>query len=274
MKVIIPMAGTGNRFVKAGYSDPKPLIKVNGKRIIEYILEMFDEEEVIFICNEKHINETKMSNVLKELRPKGTILTIPNHKKGPVYTVKEAFKYIHDDEEVIISYCDNPYLWDRSHFNKYVKEQKLDGCVLSHTGFHPHTLADTKMAYMKDVNGIVTEIKEKECYTDNPMQEHASTGTYYYSKGSYVKRYFQKALDNNLTYNNEYYVTLVYNLLIKDGLKVGYYDTPFANVMGTPEEVANYEAWSTILNKGQIKNVDDLVKCYEYYKKYYESNLR
>ena len=143
MKIIIPMAGTGNRFVEAGYEDPKPLIKVNGKRIIEYILEMFEEEDVVFICNETHLNNTKMYDVLKKLKPKSTIISMKNHKLGPVYTVKKAYDYILDDEEVIISYCDNPYVWDRADFNTYVKENELDGCILSHTGFHPHTLAQT-----------------------------------------------------------------------------------------------------------------------------------
>ena len=54
MKIVIPMAGTGNRFVQKVYADPKPLIRVNGKRIIEYILDMFDVEndEFVFICND------------------------------------------------------------------------------------------------------------------------------------------------------------------------------------------------------------------------------
>ena len=52
MKIIIPMAGTGNRFIKEGYIDPKPLIKLNDKRIIEYILDMFsNDDEIIFICS-------------------------------------------------------------------------------------------------------------------------------------------------------------------------------------------------------------------------------
>ena len=34
MKVIIPMSGVGRRFVEAGYTDPKPLISVDGKPII------------------------------------------------------------------------------------------------------------------------------------------------------------------------------------------------------------------------------------------------
>ena len=274
MKIIIPMAGTGNRFVQAGYQDPKPLIKVNGKRIIEYILGMFEEEEVVFICNDTHLNNTNMYDVLKTLRPNGKIIPIKNHKLGPVYTVKKAYDEIEDDEEVIISYCDNPYVWDRDHFNQHVKNNKLDGCILSHTGFHPHTLAQTKMAYIKEKNNLVEEIKEKECYTNNPMNEHASTGTYYYSRGEYVKKYFDSALRKNLTYNGEYYVTLVYNLLVKDGLNVGYYDTEFATVMGTPEEVKNFEAWADIINKGQVQSEEDLIKCYKYWKRYHENNIR
>jgi|TARA_R110000796_G_scaffold168168_1_gene285081 NDP-sugar pyrophosphorylase family protein len=273
MKVIIPMSGTGNRFVQAGYIDPKPLIKVNGKRIIEYILDMFDEEEVIFICNEKHLRETKIKEILEGLRPNCKIISMPNHKLGPVFTVKEAFDYIGDEEEVIISYCDGSYLWDRKDFDSYVHSNNLDGCILSHTGFHPHTLAKTKMAYIKKSNNLVEEIKEKECYTDDPMDEHASTGTYYFSKGSHVKKYFNLALEKNLTYNGEYYVTLVYNLLIRDNLKVGFYDTEFTAIMGTPQEVENFESWANIIEGGQVKNEKDLINCYNYWKKYNDINI-
>ena len=81
MKVIIPMAGTGNRFVEKGYKDPKPLIKVNGKRIIEYILDMFDDsDEIIFICNEKHIRENEIDKVLHEISPNSKVVSLPNHK--------------------------------------------------------------------------------------------------------------------------------------------------------------------------------------------------
>ena len=67
MKIIIPMAGTGNRFVEAGYRDAKPLIKVNGRMIIEYILDMFCEEDIVFVCNDQHLNDTNISKVLKKV---------------------------------------------------------------------------------------------------------------------------------------------------------------------------------------------------------------
>jgi GTP-binding protein len=39
---------------------------------------------------------------------------------------------------------------------------------------------------IKEENGYMSEIKEKECYTDDPMKEHASTGVYYFKKGKYI----------------------------------------------------------------------------------------
>jgi NDP-sugar pyrophosphorylase family protein len=272
MKIVIPMAGTGNRFVEKGYADPKPLIRVNGKRIIDYILDMFDTEndEFVFICNDVHLATTNMEKILRAIVKNATIISMPQHKLGPVYTVQAAYDHIKDDEEVIISYCDNPHLWDRKDFETKMHEGGYAGCVLTHTGFHPHTLAHTKMAFVKGSNNILEEIKEKACYTDNPMDEHASTGVYYFSKGAYIKKYFDQAVAEKIQYNGEFYVTLVYNLLVRDGLKVGYYDTPYVTVFGTPEEVENFEAWATILKGTQVKNVIDLVACYQYWKKYHE----
>jgi NDP-sugar pyrophosphorylase family protein len=269
MKVIIPMAGLGDRFITKGYADPKPLIKVNGKQIIEYILEMFpNENDYIFICNETHINNTNMSNILYSLKPNCKIVTIPQHKKGPVFTVKTVFDLINDDDEIIISYCDNPYLWNIEDFKTHINKNKLDGCILTHTGFHPHTLSDTKMAFIKENNGVVEEIKEKESYTDTPENEHASTGVYYFKKGSYIKKYFKELMDKDLNYNGEYYVTLVYNLLVNDNKKIGYYDTEFVTVFGTPEEIENFEAWNKILEGSQVKNETDLLNCFTYWKNY------
>ena len=278
MKIIIPMAGKGDRFVRAGYKAPKPLIKINNKKmIIEYILDMFDpEEQVYFICNKTHIESTDMEAILKGLSPGCKIFTIDDHKKGPVHTVLDSgvMNKIDDDDEVIVSYCDNPSPWDYEHFKKWVKVRKAAGCVISHNGFHPHRLNSTFMAHIKEDDGKLIEIKEKEPYTENPMNEHASTGIYYFNKASYIKKYFVEAVNEDLNYNGEYYVTLVYNLLVRDGLDVYSYLTEFVNVFGTPDEVENFEAWQTILKGSQVKNEDDLLKCYNYWKKYNERHKR
>ena len=273
MKVIIPMAGQGQRFVDVGYKDPKPLIEVSGKRIIQYIIEMFSPtDDFYFICNSYHLDNTNMIGILRSLAPNCKILSIPPHKKGAVYTLlsTDYESYIEDEEEVIVCYCDNPYLWDYSKFKNWVKQNDSDGCILSHAGFHPHRLNSTFMAHIKEENLLVSAIKEKEPYTDNPMEEQASTGTYYFKKGSYIKKYFQKLIDNNMHYKGEFYATLVYNLMIEDNLKVHCYPTDFVTVFGTPDEVENFNAWQTILKATQIKSEDDLLKTYRYWKAYNE----
>ena len=51
MQIVIPMSGFGKRFKIAGYTIPKPLIEINDKPIIQYVVEMFPgETNFIFIC--------------------------------------------------------------------------------------------------------------------------------------------------------------------------------------------------------------------------------
>ena len=273
MKVLIPMAGTGNRFVQKGYQEPKPLIKVDDKRIIEYILEVFTEDDdIFFICNKTHLLETEMSKILLEIRPDATVLEIDNHKKGPIFTILPFFDLIDDEEDVMVCYCDNPFTWNRKSFFNYVGENRLDGCILTHTGMHPHTLNSTRMAFLKidEESGLLKEIKEKESYTDDPMSEHASTGAYYFSCGKDMKQCFLDCSNKGVNYNGEYYVTLAYNCLVQSGKRIGYYDSEYVTVFGTPEELQSYQAWHTILNSGQVKGEEDLLKCYHYWRGFHE----
>ena len=49
---------------------------------------MFDEnDDITFICNDTHLENTNMEEILKELSPKSNVVSLPNHKKGPIYTV-------------------------------------------------------------------------------------------------------------------------------------------------------------------------------------------
>lgn len=265
------MAGKGERFVSAGYKDPKPLIKVGGKRIIEYVCDMYDKEndDFIFICNNQHLESTDMYKILIDLVKNSIVCSMPQHKLGPVYTVLAAQDYIINDEPAIVSYCDDPVIWNYDDFKAYLDINGVDGCIVSHTGFHPHTLSSTLFAYSKtDRQNRVSEIKEKSCYTNNRFAEHASSGIYYFKKGHYVKKYFKQAINENINYKGEYYVTLVYNLLIRDNLSVYSYLTDFVLAFGTPREIQNFEAWLSIIKGDQSHNGDEAKLCYDYWFNY------
>ena len=93
----------------------------------------------------------------------------------------------------------------------------------------------------------ISEIREKQPFTDNKMSEHASTGTYYFKTGKFVKDYFQKLIDEDVNINGEYYVSLVHNLLIQDGLYNTIYEVPHMLQWGTPLDMDMYRQWSNLL---------------------------
>jgi NDP-sugar pyrophosphorylase family protein len=120
MHIVIPMSGIGNRFIEAGYKEPKPLIVIDGKPIIEHVCDLFpNESKFTFICNSKHLYETSMRDVLTSIKPTSSVVEIPNHKKGPVYAVHQVEGLIDDDEEVIVNYCDFGTYWDYNDFLKH-----------------------------------------------------------------------------------------------------------------------------------------------------------
>lgn len=265
MHIIIPMSGIGNRFIEAGYSVPKPLIVIDGKPIIEHVCDLFpDEEKFTFICNSKHLNETNMREILLDIRPNANIVEIPNHKKGPVYAVHLIENLIEDDEEVIVNYCDFGTYWDYEYFLKHTRNRDADGALPAYKRFHPHMLGKTNYAFMRDENQWMLEIKEKDPFTDNRMNEYASNGTYYFKKGSYVKKYFNDLMDKDINLNGEFYVSLIYNLMVNDGLKVSIYDIQHMLQWGTPQDVEEYNSWSkyfrdacneTLKNKAQENSI-------------------
>ena len=245
MHIIIPMSGIGKRFIEAGYKEPKPLIVIDGKPIIEHVCNLFpNEDKFTFICNSKHLSETNMREVLQSIKPNANIVEIPNHKKGPVYAVSLVEYLIEDDEEVIVNYCDFGTYWDYEDFLKHTRNRDADGAIPSYKGFHPHMLGSTNYAFMRDDKQWMLEIKEKEPFTNNRMQEYASNGTYYFKKGSYVKKYFKELINRDINLKGEYYVSLIYNLLVEDGLKVSIYNIQHMLQWGTPQDVEEYNTWS------------------------------
>lgn len=240
------MSGMSSRFTAAGYKIPKYLIEVDGRTIIEHIIKLYPQDsEFIFIINDKHKNETNIVEVLDKLVKNKKIVTILSHKKGPVFSVSEFDYLIDDDEQVIVNYCDFSMYWDYCNFEEFVNKTNCDGCVVCYTGFHPHMLGSDNYAFCKvDGDNKILEVREKQPFTDNKMSEFASSGTYYFKKGSYIKKYFRELIENNFNINGEYYVSLVYNLLISDNLVNLVYEIPNMLQWGTPFDLNIYNSWS------------------------------
>lgn len=247
MQLVIPMSGFGERFRRAGYTLPKPLIEVDGRPIIAHVVDMFPGvEDPVFICNREHLDEPafRMESILRELRPAARIIAIEPHRLGPVHAVLLAAGEIDRKRPVVINYCDFCCYWDFGHFERFVRECGCDGAIPCYTGFHPHMLGSTNYAYVRETDGWVEAIQEKKPYTGNPMAEYASSGTYYFATGAIALDYCQRTVDEGLSLNGEFYASLVYQPMLEDGLAVAVYELQHFMQWGTPEDLAAYRGWS------------------------------
>lgn len=252
MQIIIPMSGFGERFRRAGYTVPKPLIEIDGKPIIAHVIDMFPgEQDFIFICNQEHLANTgyHMESILRQHCPSGRIIGIPSHKLGPIHAVRQVEHLIDPDRPAIVNYCDFTCYWDWHHFKEFVTKTGCAGAIPAYKGFHPHTLGSTNYAYMREDNGWVQDIQEKQPYTNNRMEEFASSGTYYFASGKIMSEAFRTTMDRELNINGEYYVSLAYKPLLAANRPVAVYPLQHFMQWGTPEDVAEYNGWSAVFKR-------------------------
>lgn len=256
IQLVIPMSGIGKRFIQAGYADPKPLIEVDGKPMIEHVINLFPGiEDIIFICNEMHLKETNMLKVIRSICPSAKVISVSNEdRRGPVFAVSKAYEYIDDKKQVIVSYCDYGTSWNFDDFLSDIKRRELDGSIACYTGFHPHMLGNDNYAFCKHIDNYLVEIKEKEPFTKNKMDEYASNGTYYFKNGSIMKHHFDLLMQNNIKINGEFYVSLSFNSMVNSGLKVGIYEIEKMLQWGTPNDLETYKSWSSYFKNKKNKN--------------------
>lgn len=255
MQIVIPMSGFGERFRRAGYAIPKPLIEVDGKPIIGHVIDLFPgETDFTFICNEDHLAnpDYRMEQILKNLCPTGRIVGIPAHKLGPIYAVRQIEHLLDPNRPVIVNYCDFTCYWDWEHFKSFVSQTQCAGAIPAYKGFHPHTLGTTNYAYMKEVpstipgreSGWLLDIQEKQPFTDNRMEEYASSGTYYFATAKIMSNAFEQTMDQNLNIGGEFYVSLAYKPMLAQGQKIAVYPLQHFMQWGTPDDLAEYNSWS------------------------------
>lgn len=256
MKIIIPMTGYGSRFAAAGYTALKPLIMVQGKPILEWILGgMYPgETNILFVCRQEHLETIHgMRETLLRLAPKGEIFAIRDWiKKGPVYDVLRAGGRIPDQAPCIINYCDFYMYWGWEPFKEEVQARGCDGCIPCYTGFHPHLLwrRNVYASCLTDERDNLIEIREKFSFEEDKTKAKHSPGVYYFRTGALLKKYGQRLVDSGQAINGEYYASLPYNFMAQDGLTV-WVPTNVEQFCqwGTPEDMEEYLFWTDTVRR-------------------------
>lgn len=246
-QIVIPMSGFGERFRRVGYAVPKPLIEVDGKTIIEHVIDMFDgAKDFIFICNNEHLDnpDFRMREIILDAVPAARIVGVKSRSMGPIDAVSNAMEFIDPARPVVVNYCDFTCFWDYADFVEFVSATGCDGAIPAYKGFHPHSLGSTKYAYVRETGDWAYDIQEKQPFTDNSLEEYASSGTYYFASGALLAHAIEGMIAQDLTVGGEYYVSLAYKILFAENKRVAVYPLQHFMQWGTPADLEQYKVWS------------------------------
>lgn len=236
INIVIPMAGQGSRFAKAGYEKPKPFIDVNGKPMIVRVLEnlAYPDARYILIARKEHMDKEK--ELVAEIEKEFNAIFIPIDKltEGTACTVLYARKYINNNEPLLIANSDQIVDMNIADFIDDCINRNLDGSILTFIDKY----SDPKWSFVKlDENSLVIEVKEKVV-----ISEYATVGIYFYTKGKdFVDASIDMIIENDRV-NNEFYTCPTYNYAIKEGSKIGIYNIEFEQMhgIGIPEDMNIY----------------------------------
>jgi dTDP-glucose pyrophosphorylase len=231
INIVIPMAGGGTRFQQANYTFPKPLIEVNGKPMVQLVVDNIAiKGRYIFIVQKDHYEKYNLKYLLNLIAPNCEIIQVDGITEGACASVLLAKDLINNDEPLIIANSDQFLEWNPHEFLYVCLSNGIDGAISVFESTHP------KFSYAKvDKSGYVEEVAEKKVISNT-----ATTGVYMFRRGSDFVESAEQMIAKNIRTNNEFYLAPCYNEAVLNGLKIKTVECKKMWCVGDPESLNNF----------------------------------
>ncbi|GIU70369.1 MAG: nucleotidyltransferase [Candidatus Woesearchaeota archaeon] len=210
MKLIIPLAGYGNRLRPHTYTKPKPLLSVAGKPILKHILDGLRRikfSEVIFITGPMRSKIEEFVEQNYSFKTRYINQEVMNGNASAIYLARNFIR-----EDVLILYADTLFDIDFRQFKKFSKNKDLDGIIWVKEVQNYERFG----IVVTDNNSIVTKMVEKP---KEPISNLANIGMYYIKDYWSMFKSIEYLFENNIKIGNEYYFADALSLMVKAGKK-------------------------------------------------------
>lgn len=260
MHIFILCGGEGKRL--NDYSLPKPLNMINGRPSIYYTLEKMPEyiKNINFIVGQ-HLIKYNFENIIKSLfieRFNYNFYYLPYFTRGAVESGLLGLNNINIDGHILFMDNDNIYTFPEDFTDIIDKNKK------AFIGYSIDKSEINKYSYIKISNeNNIIEIKEK-----NKISDNYCCGIYGFENINQFRKYGIKIMNENI--NNEKYLSLIYDYMIKDNIEIKAILFPLNNKhIGTYEEIISYKCdiknkicfdMDDILNNKISKNIINKLK--------------
>ncbi len=237
LNIVLPIAGRGSRFAAAGCVEPKPLIPVRGKPMIELVVDNLRParaHRMIFVALREHLAQWGIGAVLERIAPGCRIIPVDAVTDGAACTVLLASRMIDGDDPLMIANTDQFVAADIDDYLAASDEPGCDGLIMTFRA------SDPKWSYVrKDHEGRIVEVVEKKV-----VSGEATVGIYNFRRGRDFVRAANHMIAKNLRVNGEFYVAPAYNQLIAEGAVLRTFEIEREGVgmhgLGTPEDLQRF----------------------------------
>ena len=217
MKVIIPLAGKGTRLRPHTHMTPKPMLKVAGKPVMDYVMEDVQRlggvDQVVYITG--HLKERVEQHARTKYDIPGVFIE-QQVQDGTAGAVALARPYV--DAPVLIIFVDTIFDADLSVINT----TDADGIIWT------EEVEDYQRfgVVVTDADGNMTKIVEKP---SEPISKRANIGLYYIRNWQLLYEGIEHVLSRPKN-KGEYFLTDAFQYMIDRGAKIrvidvaGWYD--------------------------------------------------
>lgn len=233
LNVVVPAAGDGSRFARAGYDVPKPFITLpNGRSMLEFVV---DNLGVVanyrYLIRAEHMLHREAQCAVRSLG-NDCVRYVERPTRGTAETCLLLASEVDSDAPLLVANADQLLDWDRLGFYYFCRNTNLDGVVV--TFDCPER--DPKWSFVEvGKDGLVSGVVEKE-----PVSNTACVGVWFFKHGRDFVRYAKRMVDGGDTTKGEFYVSGVYNLAIADGKRFGTFKVDRMTGLGVPEDLERY----------------------------------
>jgi dTDP-glucose pyrophosphorylase len=234
LQIVIPMAGNGSRFLRAGYDVAKPLISVHGFPMIQVVvnnLRPLREHRFIFVAQKSHLRRYELEGLLRKTAAHCEIVGIEGVTAGAACTVLLARDHITNDEPLMIANCDQWINYSIDDYLSAFDTARWSGFIMTMRSSSP------KWSYVRrNRAGKIVGVVEKQVVSDE-----ATVGIYNFARGRDFVQAAESMIAEEDRSQGEFYVAPVYTHLIRAGgtvesLSIGT-DRDGMYGLGTPEDL-------------------------------------
>lgn len=237
INILIPASGKADFFKDSAY--PRLLFEINGKTMLQQIIEEYDELDdkrfiFTFLKDEcKHFHLDRSAKLITD--NSCAVVKINALTGGALCSCLMCIEYIQNDDELIISNFDQSIGTSYSKVLNYFRENNADAGVISFENFHP------RWSFIRTEGSQVIESAAKK-----PISNQAIAGFYYFKHGSDYIRAAENVLLKGKNDTLPYYVSDSLNELILAGKRVLFFPVEKEKyyTFRSLEDVKKYEARS------------------------------